>query len=191
MRRALLTSVRLAAVTIVAFGLIYPLVVWGASAVIFPRQAGGSTVTRGAQLVGSSLIGQAFVSDRYFHSRPSAAGEGYDAMASGSSNLGPTSRKLAEMVDGRVRAVQRTESVKAGGVPVDFVTSSGSGLDPDISPDSAYLQVPRVARARGVSAAEVRDLVREHVQGRQFGFLGEPRVNVLQLNLALDELSSN
>jgi K+-transporting ATPase ATPase C chain len=191
MRRALLISVRLAAVTIVAFGLIYPLVVWGASTVLFPNQAKGSTVARGSRVVGSSLIGQAFVSDRYFHSRPSAAGAGYDAMASGASNLGPTNQKLIDTVARRVAEAERAEGSQRGTVPVDLVTSSGSGLDPHISPDSAYLQVARVARVRGMPEARVRGLVSEHVEGPQLGgILGEPRVNVLELNLALDALSS-
>jgi K+-transporting ATPase ATPase C chain len=190
MRRALLTSMRMAAVTIIAFGLMYPVIVWGAGVAIFPRQAGGSTLTQGGRLVGSSLIGQAFASERYFHSRPSAAGDGYDAMASGPSNLGPTNADFVATVAGRVQAAERTEGAKHGAVPVDMVTSSGSGLDPHISPDSAYLQVARVAKARGLSRARVRDLVSEHVEGRQLGVLGEPRVNVLVLNLALDALSS-
>jgi potassium-transporting ATPase KdpC subunit len=190
MRRALLTSIRLAAVTIVAFGLIYPMVVWATSALVFPSQAGGSAVKKGGRVVGSSLIGQAFTSDRYFHPRPSAAGDGYDAMASGASNLGPTNRELVAAVRARVREVERREGAKRGTVPVDLVTSSGSGLDPHISPDSAYLQVVRVARARGLSEARVRALVAERVEPRQLGILGEPRVNVLELNLALDALSS-
>ncbi len=190
MRRSLVIALRMAVVTIVAFGLIYPAVVWGLSSVIFPRQASGSLVKRGSATIGSSLIGQQFSSARYFRSRPSAAGAGYDAMASGASNLGPTSRTLVSQVASRVATTTAEDGVSRGSVPVDLVTSSGSGLDPDISPDAAYLQVNRVARERGLSEARVRALVAEHVTKRQLWFLGEPRVKVLELNLALDALSS-
>jgi potassium-transporting ATPase KdpC subunit len=192
-RRALMVSLRMAAVTLVLTGAIYPFIVWGVAALVFPHQAAGSLITdaRGA-VIGSHLIGQSFASEKYFHGRPSAAGTaGYDAMASGASNLGPTSRVLETAVVARVaRVVRENPGARAGAVPVDLVTASGSGLDPDISPDSAYLQVARVAAARGIPLAVVRDLVATHVTGRQLGFLGEPRVNVLELNLALDALSS-
>jgi len=189
-QRALIVSIRMAVVTIVLTGVIYPLVVWGASALVFPRQAGGSLIT-GADgaVVGSRLIGQSFTSERYFHSRPSAAGDGYDAMASGASNLGPTSSALESAVATRVAAVvKENPGSRPGDIPVDLVTASASGLDPDISPDAAYLQVGRVAGARGLPASAVRGLVAAHVTGRQLGLLGEPRVNVLELNLALDAL---
>lgn len=188
--RSFFTAVRIIVVTMVLVGVIYPLTVWAVGAVAFPRQAGGSLVRRGGTTVGSSLVGQRFTSDRYFHGRPSAAGEGYDAMASSASNLGPTDRTLVDGVSARVADAVRAESAAPGSVPVDFVTSSASGLDPDISPDSAYLQAGRVAAARGLPEERVRALVARHVRGRQLGFLGEPRVNVLELNLALDEVSS-
>ncbi|HEY3317159.1 MAG TPA: potassium-transporting ATPase subunit KdpC [Coriobacteriia bacterium] len=186
--RAFFTSIRLIVVTIVLVGVIYPLAVWAVGAVAFRAQAGGSMVTSGGSVVGSRLIGQSFTSDRYFHGRPSAAGTGYDAMASAASNLGPTNRSLIETVTIRVAEVERADGAQHGTVPVDLVTASGSGLDPDISPDAAYLQVARVAKARGLKEAKVRGLVHQHLTGRQLGFLGAPRVNVLELNLALDGL---
>ena len=191
MRRALLISLRMAVVSALLLGVVYPLVVWGVSVVAFPRQAVGSLVTRSGTVVGSTLIGQSFTAEKYFHPRPSAAGaDGYDAMASGASNLGPTNKVLISAVASRVAEVVRTDGAKPGEVPVDLVTSSGSGLDPHISPDAAFLQVARVARARGLAEQQVRELVTLHVEARQLGFLGEPRVNVLELNLALDALSS-
>ena len=192
MRRALLVSLRMAAVTIVLTGIVYPLVVWGISAVVFPHQAAGSLITgAGGAPIGSRLIAQPFTADKYFHPRPSAAGaNGYDAMASSFSNLGPTSRVLVSAVETRVAEAVRTDGATKGAVPVDMVTASASGLDPDISPDNAYLQVARVAKARGMSADSVKQLVAQHVTGRDLGLLGEPRVNVLELNLALDRLSS-
>jgi len=181
----------MALVTIALLGIAYPVLVWGVSAVVFPHQAAGSLVTNNGAVVGSSLIGQNFTSEKYFHPRPSAAGvSGYDGMASSPSNLGPTNKVLITLVESRVAEVVRTEGASPGTVPVDMVTASGSGLDPHISPDSAYLQVARVATARGIAEKQVRDLVAQHVEARQFGLLGEPRVNVLALNLALDALSS-
>jgi potassium-transporting ATPase KdpC subunit len=190
MRRALLVSLRMAAVTIVLTGLVYPLVVWGLGAVLFPKQAAGSLVAGpNGSVIGSTLIAQAFTADKYFHPRPSAAGaHGYDAMASGSSNLGPTNRKLIIAVGRLVDVVAVADGAKPGSIPVDMVTSSASGLDPDISPDNAAEQIARVARARGMSIAAVRQLVAQHTRGRDLGFLGEPRVNVLELNLALDQV---
>jgi len=189
MRRALLVSLRMTVVTIVLTGLIYPLVVWGIGAVVFPKQAAGSLVTDSkGTVIGSTLIAQGFTADKYFHPRPSAAGTGYDAMSSGASNLGPTSKTLFDTVKSRV-ATETLENLglKAGSVPVDMVTASGSGLDPDISPDNAAAQVARVAKARGMSVDAVKQLVAQHTQGRDLGFLGEPRVDVLELNLALDQ----
>lgn len=188
MRRALLISLRMAVATIALVGVVYPLVVWGISALALPYQAGGSLISRDGAVVGSQLVGQSFTAEKYFHPRPSNAGAGYDATASGASNLGPTNRQLVSAVESRVADVVRSDGVACGAVPVDLVTSSGSGLDPDISPASAYLQVSRVARVRGLAEEQVRALVAAHVKGRQLGFLGEPRVNVLELNLALDQL---
>jgi potassium-transporting ATPase KdpC subunit len=189
MRRALLIALRMVAVTIVITGVVYPLAVWALSSLAFPAQAAGSLLTSNGRVVGSALIGQGFTSDRYFHPRPSSAGTGYDATASSASNLGPTSRQLISAVGTRVADIVRTDPGAAKGrIPVDMVTASGSGLDPDVSPDNAYLQAARVAAARGLSESQVRDLVTSHVVGRTFGILGEPRVNVLEINLALDRL---
>lgn len=167
-------------------GLVYPLAVTGVAHVAFPHQADGSVVARGGAVIGSELIGQRFARPEYFHPRPSAAGsEGYDAMASGGSNLGPTSRQLVD----RIRNAVATLGPENSGmpIPVDLVTTSGSGLDPDISPAAAAFQVSRIARARGLTPERLRALIDVHTSQRQFGILGEPRVNVLKLNLALDE----
>jgi K+-transporting ATPase ATPase C chain len=189
MRRAFIVALRMTVVTVVITGVLYPLAVWAVSSLAFPSQAGGSLVSANGEVVGSSLIGQQFTADKYFHPRPSAAGTGYDATASSASNLGPTSQTLISAVESRVADVVATDPGAAKGqVPVDMVTASGSGLDPDISPDNAYLQVSRVAAARGLSEQAVMDLVTSHIVGRTFGILGEPRVNVLELNLALDAL---
>jgi K+-transporting ATPase ATPase C chain len=172
----------------VVLGLAYPLAVTGVAGLLMPARAGGSLVTRGGTVVGSALIGQRFTDAKYFHGRPSAAGaDGYDATASGASNLAPTSQALADAVGVRVaNAVAENPGLKPGKVPVDMVTASGSGLDPDITLANAYAQVPRVAKARSLPEATVRGIVDGQVIGRQFGVLGEPRVNVLLLNLALD-----
>ncbi|MBI5232397.1 MAG: potassium-transporting ATPase subunit KdpC [Coriobacteriales bacterium] len=181
-----MVSIRMAFVTLLVTGVVYPLVVTGIAAVAFPRQAAGSLIERDGKIVGSTLIGQAFSSDRYFHPRPSAAD--YDGTASGPSNLGPTSKRLAGDVSTRVdEVVEANPGASKSAVPVDLVTASASGLDPHVSPASAKLQVARVASARGLTAEQVLGLVEEHTEGRQLGLLGEPRVNVLELNIALDE----
>lgn len=168
-------------------GLVYPGVVTGLAQLLFPRQANGSLVRVHGRVVGSALIGQSFTRPWYFHPRPSAAGAGYDDTLSGGTNLGPTSAKLADtMLTAAVERVVRTDGGVRGRIPSDMVTASASGLDPDISPANALLQVARVARARGVSEDAMRALVARHIEGRQFHIFGEPRVNVLLLNIATD-----
>lgn len=169
-------------------GIVYPSLVTGVAQVLFPRQANGSLILGAdGNPIGSALIGQQFTRAEYFHSRPSAAGAGYDDTLSGGSNLGPTSAKLADtLIAQAVDSVIKNDGAVPGKIPSDMVTASGSGVDPDISPADAYLQVARVARTRHVDSTAVRALVVRHVQGRQFGFFGDPRVNVLQLNLDLD-----
>ncbi len=170
-------------------GFVYPGIVTGIAQILFPRQANGSRVMRNGQVVGSALIAQPFARAEYFHVRPSAAGNGYDATASSGTNKGPTDAKLADtLVAQAVDSVVRLDGAVRGHIPSDLVTSSGSGLDPHISPAGAFLQVERVARARGLDSATVRAFVAQHIEDRRFGFLGEPRVNVLLLNLALDSL---
>jgi potassium-transporting ATPase KdpC subunit len=185
MKKQLIVAVVYTLVTTVIFGLIYPLVVTGMSQWLFPAQANGSLIVKNGQVVGSRLIGQSFSGAKYFHSRPSAAGNGYDPTASGGSNLGPTNQALVTRVQQDVAQWQQQNP----GVPIpaDLVTASGSGLDPDISPASAEFQVPQVAKARGISVDEVRRLVAKHTLGREWGMFGEPRVNVLELNLDLDQ----
>jgi potassium-transporting ATPase KdpC subunit len=183
LRPAIVMTLVLCAIT----GGIYPGVVTGLSQVLFPRQANGSLVTVNGRVVGSKLIGQTFSQPYYFHPRPSAAGSGYDPTASGGTNKGPTDAKLADtLIAQAVDSAAKNEGAVRGHVPSDMVTASASGLDPHISPANAYLQVARVARLRGADSAKVRALVEKHVEGRQFGFFGEPRVNVLMLNIALD-----
>lgn len=182
----LITAVLMTIVTTVLLGLIYPLVVTGLAQVIFPAQANGSLIKRAdGTVIGSRLIGQPFSSPGYFRSRPSVAGaNGYDAGASSGSNLGPTNQKLIDRVKANVERLQAENPGKP--VPIDLVTTSGSGLDPHLSPAAAEFQIPRVARERGISEEELRGIVARHSVGRQFGFLGEPTVNVLELNLDLD-----
>lgn len=168
-------------------GLAYPLAVTGLAEVMFPRQAHGSLIERDGHVIGSALIGQAFDSPAYFHGRPSAAGRGYDAASSGGSNLAPSSRALVDGIATRAAAERRANPEEGGAVPIDLVTSSASGLDPHISPAAAAYQIKRVAASRHAPAEAVRMLVADHTQGRDLGLLGEPRVNVLDLNLALDE----
>src|SRR5882672_1158103 len=186
MLKNLVTAILMTIVTTVLLGLVYPLAVTGLAQVIFPSQANGSLIrSTDGTVIGSRLIGQPFSSPGYFRSRPSAAGaNGYDAGASSGSNLGPTNKKLIDRVKTDVEKFQAENPGKS--VPIDLVTTSGSGLDPHISPAAAEFQVPRIARERGVSEDQVRQIVATHTQGRQFGFLGEPTVNVLELNLDLD-----
>jgi potassium-transporting ATPase KdpC subunit len=184
MKKNLVTAVLMTIATTILLGIIYPLVVTGIAKVVFPDKASGQLIQADGKTIGSRIIGQAFTGPGYFHSRPSAAGNGYDAANSGGTNLGPTNQKLID----RVR--QDTASLQADNpgrqIPVDLVTTSGSGLDPHISPAAAEFQVPRIARERGMREDQVRQFVTRHTAGRQLGFLGEPRVNVLELNLDLD-----
>jgi len=187
MRHHLNIAIRMTILTAILLGLLYPLAITGIAQVIFPGAADGSLVKVDGRVVGSSLIAQSFTQAKYFHPRPSAAGDGYDAMASSASNLGPTNQALIDRVKADVSAqIKENSGLRLGNVPVDMVTTSGSGLDPDITVANARTQAPRVAAARGMSIAAVLRLVAEHTTGRQLGFLGEPRVNVLRLNLALD-----
>ena len=190
LRNQLRPAIVLTLLLCVITGVVYPGIVTGLAQALFPRQANGSLVTVNGRVVGSALIGQAFTHPEYFHPRPSAAGDGYDPTASGGTNKGPTDRKLADtLIAGAVDSAVKNDGAVKGSIPADMVTSSASGLDPDISPANAFLQVARVARARGVDSARVRALVDQHVTGRQFGFFGEPRVNVLLLNIALDSVA--
>jgi len=189
-RNQLRPAIVLTAVLCLITGLVYPGVVTGLAQVLFPHQANGSVVTVKSRVVGSALIGQQFTRPEYFHPRPSAAGKGYDGTASGGTNKGPTDRKLADtLVAGAIAGVVREDGAERGKIPSDMVTASGSGLDPDISPGNAELQVGRVARARYLEPDVVRAILEQHIEGRQFGFWGEPRVNVLLLNLALDSMT--
>ena len=183
--RNLIAAVRMTIVTTLIFGVVYPIAITGLAQAMFADKANGQLIEKNGRVVGSKIIGQAFSSAGYFHSRPSAAGSGYDAANSGGTNLGPTNKKLIDMV--RVAAETARKENPGVPVPIDLVTTSASGLDPHISPAAADFQVPRIARERGMSEADVRGAVTAHTEGRQWGFLGEPVVNVLELNLALDE----
>jgi potassium-transporting ATPase KdpC subunit len=183
--RQIVTAALMTIVLTILLGIAYPLLVTGLAQTLMPAKANGQLIERRGQVVGSRIIGQAFSSPGYFHSRPSAAGAGYDATSSGGTNFGPTNRKLVDAVGANVKAAH-VENPRAL-VPIDLVTSSGSGLDPHISPAAALFQVPRVARERHASETELQTVVEQFIEGRQLGFLGEPRVNVLLLNLALDD----
>jgi K+-transporting ATPase ATPase C chain len=185
MKKNLITAVLMTIATMILLGSIYPLVVTGLAQVIFPKKANGQLIEKDGKIVGSRIIGQGFSGSGYFYSRLSAAGNGYDAANSGGSNLGPTNQKLVDRVK---QDVARLQAENPGSpVPIDLVTTSASGFDPEISPAAAEFQVARVARVRGISEEQVRQLVAKHTLGRQFGFLGEPRVNVLELNLELND----
>src|SRR5262245_7888666 len=182
--RNLVTAALMTIVTTLLLGIAYPLAITGIAQVLFPAQANGQLIEQNGKIVGSRIIGQAFSSPGYFRPRPSAAGTGYDAANSAGTQLGPTNKKLIDTVKGNVEAARKENATAA--VPIDLVTASASGLDPHISPAAAEFQIGRVARERGMSEDDVRALVAAHTEGRQLGFLGEPRVNVLGLNLALD-----
>jgi len=186
MKKNILVAISFTLVTTVMFGVIYPLAVTGMAQLLFHDRANGQLIARDGKLVGSRIIGQAFTGSAYFHSRPSSAGTGYDPMASGGSNLAPTNKNLIERVTGDVQKLH-AENPNAA-IPVDLATTSGSGLDPDISPEAADFQIPRVAHSRNMKQTDLRALVQKHTKGRDLEFLGEPRVNVLELNLDLDSL---
>jgi potassium-transporting ATPase KdpC subunit len=185
MKKNLITSILMTIATTVLLGVIYPLVVTGLAQVLFPKQANGQLIEKNGNVIGSRILAQGFSSAKYFHPRPSFAGNGYDAANSNGSQLGPTNQKLIDRVKGDVATAQADNPGTP--VPVDLVTGSGSGLDPHITPAAAEFQIPRVATARGLSIDQLRALVARHTEGRQLGFLGEPRVNVLELNIDLDE----
>jgi K+-transporting ATPase ATPase C chain len=185
MKKNLQIAVLMTIATTVLLGIIYPLVVTGLAQVLFKDKANGQLIVKNGQVIGSRIIGQGFAGPGYFHSRPSNAGSGYDAANSNGSQLGPTNHALIDRVKGDVTTNQADNPGQL--VPIDLVTSSASGLDPDITPASAEFQIARVAKERGMTPDEARALVRKHTEDRQFGFLGEPRVNVLELNLELDE----
>lgn len=180
------TSILYTVVVTLLFGIGYPLLVTLLAGALFPHKAAGSLILKDGQVIGSELLAQSFTSPRYFHPRPSAAGNGYDATSSGGSNLAQSNAKLVQRIQGDIDKLAAVNPGKP--VPIDLVTTSGSGLDPDITPDAAFYQAPAVARARGLSEEHVRSLIEKHITGRQLGFLGEPRVNVLELNLDLDTL---
>lgn len=181
---------RMTIVSIVILGLIYPLAMTGVAEAIFPKQANGSLVTVNGKVVGSWIIGQLWTKPQYFQGRPSAAGKGYDPTNTGGTNYGATSKKLIDSTRATIATLKKQNPGATGEPPMDLVTSSASGIDPDISPEAAYWEAPRVAKARNMSVDAVDALIAKHVQGRTFGFLGEPHVNVLELNLALDGLKA-
>jgi len=187
MKKHLITAFLMTIVTTILLGILYPLVVTGLARIFFPDKANGQIIYRNGQAIGSRIIAQPFTSPKYFHPRPSAAGNGYDAANSAGTNLGPTNQKLIDRIRTDAATLQKENPNQP--VPVDLITTSASGLDPDISPAAADFQVPRVARERGLPESTVRDLVQKHTYQRDLGLLGEPRVNVLELNLALDDLS--
>jgi len=191
--RSMMIAVKMTIVLTVLLGILYPLAMVGVAHVVFPARAEGSLIYSNGAPVGSSLIGQNFKSPEYFHSRPSAAGDkGYDATSSSGSNLGPTNKSFIDSVKQRLKTfLEENRGVQPAQVPVDMVTASGSGLDPEISPAAAEIQVQRVAKARGISEETVRALITSHTRSRWAGFLGEPGVNVVELNLALDELRNS
>jgi potassium-transporting ATPase KdpC subunit len=181
------TSIRFTIVTTILLGLAYPLAVTGVASLLFPHKAAGSLILKDGQIIGSELLAQSFTSDKYFHPRPSAAGNGYDATASGGSNLAQSNKTLVDRVQG---SIDKLSAENPGHpVPIDLVTTSGSGLDPDITPDAAIFQAPRVAKARNLPENRILQLIAQHTTPRQLGLLGEPRVNVLDLNLALDQIA--
>jgi potassium-transporting ATPase KdpC subunit len=186
MIRHLGTALRVTIVSIVLLGLIYPLAMTGIAQALFPRQANGSLVTVNGKVVGSAIIGQLWTKPQYFQGRPSAAGKGYDPTSTGATNYGPTSKKLIDSTRKTIAQLEKENPDAVGPPPMDLITSSASGIDPDISPQAAYWESPRVAKARHMSVSDVDALIAKHVAGRTFGFLGEPHVNVLELNLALD-----
>ncbi len=181
------TSIRFTIVTAILLGLAYPLAVTGVATFLFPHKSAGSLILKDGQIIGSELIAQSFTSDKYFHPRPSAAGNGYDATASSGSNLAQSNKALVDRIQG---SIDKLSAENPGHpVPIDLVTTSGSGLDPDITPDAAVFQAPRIAKARNLPQDRVLQLIAQHTTPRQLGLLGEPRVNVLELNLALDQVA--
>jgi len=179
-------AVRMTLVLTILTGMLYPALVTGIAQAIFHKQANGSLIEMNGKVIGSELIGQKFSKPKYFQGRPSAAGDGYDAANSGATNFGPTNQKLADRIKADVEKFRKENPEFSGPIPADLLTSSASGLDPDLSPASAAAQISRVAKARGIAPAHIRELVERNTEARQLGFLGEPRVNVLKLNLALD-----
>jgi potassium-transporting ATPase KdpC subunit len=190
MKKHLITAVLMTIATTILLGIIYPLVVWGLAQALFHNKADGQIITRNGEAIGSRLIAQPFTEAKYFHPRPSAAGSGmfYDAANSGGTNYGPTNQKLIDRVKADAATLHAENPSQP--IPVDLITTSASGLDPEISPAAAEFQIPRVARERGLNESTVRDLVQKHTYQRDLGLFGEPRVNVLELNLALDDLSA-
>ena len=184
--RHLAPAIAFTVVTVVAFGIVYPIVMTLIAGAIFPKQAAGAFVYKNGTAVGSDIVGQLWTKPQYFHGRPSAAGNGYDPTSTGGTNLAPTSKKLIDATKAAIAALKKENPAATSPVPMDLVTSSASGIDPDISPESAYYQAPRIAKARGMSANAVDAIVAANIEPRELGFLGEPRVNVLALNLALD-----